>query len=116
MRCVLAAIVATACLAACAGEPLPPERPRGAKAAVEAKKAKKARHGSEAIREKPEGDKVSGDGKAWSGWRYAGSRDDCFFLVGRRCFATEKSACKAAKCGKKRCVGDDGAPPTMRCR
>lgn len=112
MRCVLAAIVATACLAACAGEPLPPERPRGAKQV----KAKKAKHGSEAIREKPDGDKVSGDGKAWSGWRYAGSRDDCFFLLGRRCFATEAAACKAAKCGKKRCVGDDGAPPTMRCR
>ena len=77
---------------------------------------KKGKHGSEATREQPDGDRVSDDGKAWGGWRYAGSRDDCFFLVGRKCFASEEKACKAAKCGSKRCVADGGGPATMRCR
>ena len=107
MRRVVAAIVATACLAAC-GDPLPPEHPRAQK--------KKARTGSESIREQPDPEQVSGEGKAWGGWRYAGSRDDCFFVVKRRCFETEAAACKAAKCGDKRCVADGGGPATVQCR
>jgi len=59
---------------------------------------------------------VPRQGKAWGGWRYAGSRDDCFFVVKRRCFASEDAACKAADCGDRRCVGDGGGPVTVRCR
>lgn len=112
MRRVLAAILAIAGLAGC-GDPLPPEQPR---AAAKAATAAKGRTGSESTREAPDPDSVPRAGKAWGGWRYAGSRDDCFFLVGRRCFATEAAACKAAKCGRKQCVGAGGGPTTMRCR
>jgi hypothetical protein len=60
-------------------------------------------------------DEVSGEGKAWGGWRYTGSRDECFFVVGRRCFAELEPACKAARCGKDRCVTEGGGPATVRC-
>src|SRR5262245_14836120 len=109
MRRALAAAVL--CLIACGGEPLPPERPRGA-----SKVAKGARHGSEATREKADPEPLSGEGRAWGGWRYAGDPDDCFFVVGRRCFATEASACKAAKCGKGRCESSGAGPAQIRCR
>jgi hypothetical protein len=119
MRRILVAILALACvcaLAGCGGDPLPPERPRTAKAKAKGAKVKGAKHGSEAKREAADPDQVSGDGKDWGGWRYQGSRDDCFYLVARRCFTEQKAACKAAKCGKKQCVADGGGPATMRCR
>jgi hypothetical protein len=62
--------------------------------------------------------KASGDdggGKQWGGWRYQGERDDCFFVIGRRCFKTEEAACKAARCGAKKCVVDGGGPASVRC-
>ena len=57
---------------------------------------------------------TSATGK-WGGWRYTGSRDECFFVVGRRCFKTEASACAAARCGKKKCETTGGGPATVAC-
>lgn len=60
-------------------------------------------------------EKVDGAGKKWGGWRYQGRRDDCFFLVGRKCFDSRDDACTAARCGKKKCVVSGGGPATVRC-
>jgi hypothetical protein len=58
----------------------------------------------------------SGSGKKWTGWRYQGDRKDCFFLVGRRCYKTEKAACQAARCkAPLRCETDGAGPATMKC-
>ncbi|MBK9032041.1 MAG: M50 family metallopeptidase [Myxococcales bacterium] len=93
--------------AACAGPPLPSEEPR-------AKTSKRTgKHGSEAVREAEDPERVSNKGKDWDGWRYGGSRDDCFFVVGRTCFSSKVAACKAAKCGGKSCVADGGGPATI---
>lgn len=54
-------------------------------------------------------------GGKWGGWRYTGDRDDCFFVVGRRCFKTEAAACTAARCGKRKCATSGGGPATVAC-
>jgi hypothetical protein len=55
-------------------------------------------------------------GKKWSGWRYQGDRKDCFFLVGKKCFKTEKAACSAAKCrAPGKCHADGGGPAIVKC-
>lgn len=54
-------------------------------------------------------------GGTWGGWRYTGERDDCFFVVGRRCFKTSAAACSAARCGKKTCETTGGGPATVAC-
>jgi len=58
---------------------------------------------------------VSGQGKHWGGWRYQGTRDDCFFVVGRRCFTDEKKACAAARCKGGECRIDGAGPATVTC-
>jgi hypothetical protein len=62
---------------------------------------------------------ASGDvdqpGGKWGGWRYAGDSEDCFFLVGKRCFKTEKAACHAAKCASKKCQIAGGGPARVTC-
>jgi hypothetical protein len=64
--------------------------------------------------------KASGDapddapGDKRKGWRYAGDRDECFFMVGHRCFKSEDAACKFAKCGGK-CEVTGGGPATVAC-
>jgi hypothetical protein len=55
-------------------------------------------------------------GASWGGWRYQGARDDCFYVVGRKCFVEEATACKVAKCGKKKCKIDGGGPATVSCK
>jgi hypothetical protein len=55
-----------------------------------------------------------GGGK-WAGWRYTGERNDCFFVVGRRCFTTEAAACTAARCGKLKCETTGGGPTSVSC-
>jgi hypothetical protein len=58
----------------------------------------------------------SGTGKKWSGWRYQGDRKDCFFLVGKKCFKTEKAACSAAKCkAPGKCQAEGGGPAIVKC-
>ena len=62
-------------------------------------------------RESGELDKPS---NKWAGWRYQGSRNDCFYVLGRRCFKTEKAACAAAHC-KAKCTATGGGPATIAC-
>jgi hypothetical protein len=62
-------------------------------------------------KEKP----VAEQGKEWSGWRWKGKRQDCFFKVGNECHSSLEAACKAAGCGKSSCVHDDGAPARVSC-
>jgi hypothetical protein len=52
----------------------------------------------------------------WGGWRYQGDRDDCFYVVGRRCFRSKKVACSAAKCGPSDCQVIGGGPATVQCK
>jgi hypothetical protein len=58
---------------------------------------------------------ASASGGKWSGWRYQGDRNDCFFVVGRRCFKTEAAACAAARCGAKKCEVTGGGPAQVAC-
>ncbi len=61
---------------------------------------------------------ASGDdgGKNWGAWRYSGDRDDCFFVVGKRCFKTEKAACAAVKCkAPNQCQTVGGGPAAVSC-
>lgn len=54
--------------------------------------------------------------KQWTGWRYQGERKDCFFLVGRKCFKSEKAACSAAKCkAPSKCETEGAGPATLSC-
>jgi len=54
--------------------------------------------------------------KKWTGWRYQGDRGDCFFLVGKKCFKTEKAACAAAKCkAGSSCQTQGAGPATLTC-
>jgi hypothetical protein len=51
----------------------------------------------------------------WTGWRYSGDRNDCFFVVGKRCYKTEEAACAAAQCGAARCEVTGGGPASVAC-
>jgi hypothetical protein len=94
-------------LAACAGERAGKPGPRAPRTAAERARAEHAAT--------EEGAQVSDRGKKWGGWRYQGSRDDCFFLVKRPRFDKRAEACAAARCGKKQCVIEGGGPATVRC-
>jgi len=99
-RSVSLALVA--CLAlGCGSEPPRSDEPTNAK--------EKQRRDAEA---KGEIDPKAGK---WGGWRYTGDRNECFFVVGRRCFKTEASACAAARCGAKKCTTTGGGPATVAC-
>jgi hypothetical protein len=66
---------------------------------------------------KPEPAPLSETGKKWGGWRWKGKRQECFYVVDNECFATKKSACRAAGCGPERCREKDGtAPVKVRCK
>lgn len=55
--------------------------------------------------------------KFGAAWRYQGDRDDCFFLVGRRCYKTEKAACRAARCkAPAKCTTEGAGPATVKCK
>jgi hypothetical protein len=60
------------------------------------------------------GDAASPTAKG-AGWRYAGDRDECFFIVGKRCFKSEAAACVAARCASKKCEATGGGPATVAC-
>ena len=64
---------------------------------------------------KANGDADASAGGKWGGWRYTGDRNECFFVVGRKCFKTEAQACVAARCGAKKCVTTGGGPATVGC-
>lgn len=58
---------------------------------------------------------VDAPGGKFGGWRYTGDRNECFFVVGKRCFKTEAAACKFAKCGPRKCDVVGGGPATVSC-
>lgn len=63
----------------------------------------------------PEQDE-SGAGKKWGGWRYQGDRKDCFFLLGRKCYKSQKAACSAARCkAPAKCTTEGAGPATVKC-
>lgn len=56
------------------------------------------------------------DGNAkWGKWRYTGDRNACFFVVGKKCFKTEKAACSAAKCRAGTCETSGAGPASVSC-
>jgi hypothetical protein len=56
------------------------------------------------------------DGGKWGGWKYQGDRSDCFYVIGRRCFKSEKTACNAAKCkAPQTCKITGGGPAAVSC-
>jgi hypothetical protein len=65
---------------------------------------------------KKDKDEVSEKGKSWGGWRYKGSRNDCFFKHGKRCFKSRAKACKAAGCSESDCDDNGGAPAVVKCK
>lgn len=55
--------------------------------------------------------------KKWKRWRYQGDREDCFYRFGRRCFKTEKAACRAAGCkAPQKCEAEGAGPAVMTCK
>ena len=95
------AVVAPLLAVGCGGEPPRADEPKTAR---EKQRREAAAHG--------EAD--AGSGK-WGGWRYTGERNECFFVVGLRCFKTEAAACAAAACGKRKCEVTGGGPATVSC-
>lgn len=57
----------------------------------------------------------SGDPR-WKGWRYTGTRAECFYIVGRRCFKTVKAACDTTACRGSTCDVVGGGPATVTCK
>ena len=89
------------CLLGCSGSPPRTDEPTTAR--------EKQRRDASAKGELDRG------GPKWAGWRYTGDRQDCFFVVGRRCFKTEEAACIAARCGKHKCETSGGGPAAVAC-
>lgn len=52
----------------------------------------------------------------WKTWRYTGDRADCRYVVGRRCFKTEKAACDAAACRGSTCEVVGAGPASVTCK
>lgn len=96
----LSLLVAASVVLGCGSDPPKSGDPTTAK--------EKQRREAEAKGEAPTGGK-------WGGWRYTGDRDDCFFVVGRRCFKTQAAACAAARCGKRKCEVTGGGPAAVAC-
>lgn len=65
---------------------------------------------------KAKGDPVDPPGKHWGGWKYQGDREDCFYVVGRKCFRSKKVACGAAKCPMAQCKTVGGGPASVECK
>jgi hypothetical protein len=87
---------------------VPPAPSGGPKTAVEKQRL-------EAKEAEPEAKPPAG--KKWSGWRYQGNRDDCFFVVGRHCYKTRAEACDAASCDSpKKCAVEEGGPSIVSCQ
>lgn len=61
-------------------------------------------------------DPAASGGTKWKMWRYTGDRTDCRFVVGRRCFKTEKAACDAAACRGATCEVVGAGPASVSCK
>ena len=102
-------VFAGASLSACAGGQQSGEEEDQARRGKKKKKTKHRKH-------PPDKDAVSEKGKSWGGWRWKGDRDDCYFVHKNRCFDSKSRACEKAKCGKRGCQVDDGAPSKVTCK
>jgi hypothetical protein len=92
-----------ACALACGGPQSAPDEPQTAKE----KQLQEAR---------ANGELDDSSGGKWGGWKYQGSRDDCFYVAGRRCFATVKTACSSLHCkAPAKCNAVGGGPATVSC-
>ena len=59
---------------------------------------------------------TDGPNAKWGKWRYSGDRNECYFVVGKKCFKTENAACQAARCkAPKKCKTVGGGPATVSC-
>jgi hypothetical protein len=101
MRCLVCLVLV---LAACGASNTDRS---GAHNAAERARREQAQSGEKDV-EKPAG-------VSWGGWRYEGAREDCFFVVGRKCFDKEETACEAARC-KEGCEVEGGGPATIKCK
>jgi hypothetical protein len=65
--------------------------------------------------------KASGEADAtgqpsWGKWRYSGDRNNCLYVVGRRCFKIEAVACRTLKCkAGQKCTAAGAGPATLSC-
>ncbi len=99
----MAGLVLACIVAACGGAQTDPNEPQTAKA----KQMQEAKASGE-LDQRPS--------KKFAGWRYKGARKDCFFVLGRRCFKTEKAACTAARCkAGLKCTSTGGGPAQISC-
>src|ERR1700733_15103485 len=107
----LGLVVVVVALCSCGGPTFDPNEPTTAK--------------DKQLREARASGEIDPPSKKGAAWRYQGDRKDCFFLVGRSCFSTEKAACNVACKSKqsafnqtrvepdkqdRRCLSDEGAP------
>lgn len=106
---MLLAALAAAALAGCGASEPPGTRRARDETAAERARREHAASGEAA---------APGEGRSWGGWRYQGARDDCFYLVGRTCYAALDDACAAAGCGgdAARCRTRGGGPALVSCR
>jgi hypothetical protein len=71
---------------------------------------------------KANGELDESGGKPWGGWRYQGDRESCFYVVGRRCFKSKKTACATAcrvptkTASADMCTIDGGGPASVSCK
>lgn len=54
-------------------------------------------------------------GKGGAGWRWKGSRSECFYRHKDRCFTQLEAACRAARCDESRCKHDQSVPSVVTC-
>ena len=90
-----------ACVVGCGGSQADKKEPQTAKQ----KQLQEARAKGE----------VDKSNSKWGGWRYTGNRDDCFYVIGRKCFKTKDDACNTCKKGAK-CEVVGGGPATVTCK
>jgi hypothetical protein len=91
-----------ACLIACGGSQADSKEPQTAR--------------EKQLQEAKAQGEVDPAGKKWGGWKYQGDRDDCFYVVGRKCFRSKKVACGAAHCPLAQCKVVGGGPATVECK
>jgi hypothetical protein len=72
----------------------------------------KSRAPAEAAADGAESDPDSSGRKSW---RWKGTRDQCFYLVGNECFSDRDAACQAAGCAASDCSTDSKAPASVSC-
>ncbi len=98
----MVSLVLTCVIAACGGAQTDAKEPQTAK--------------EKQLREAKASGDIDQPTNKWAGWRYKGARKECFFVLGRRCFKTEKAACAAARCkAGLKCTSTGGGPAQISC-